>query len=240
MDTEKKQSRWTDEELAASVDTYLKILALEEDGQTVDKPLEQRILQEGALINRTTKAVDFRLQNLSFLFVELGLKPNSYPLMANIGSGVAARVEIILASKGVIDLDDYLPTADEETLNRRTEKLRGKKLLGVPEGIEKPKKVTVTTTSYARSPRIKAWILDNAKGICEGCDQPGPFEQADGTRFLEVHHVKHLANRGSDRRSNAVALCPNCHKRCHHANDKDEFTATLYQKVERLKREQLD
>ncbi|WPX18655.1 hypothetical protein RHM58_00425 [Pseudomonas sp. 10S4] len=126
MDTEKKQSRWTDEELAASVDTYLKILAHEEAGQAVDKPHEQRMLQEGVLINRSTKAVDFRLQNLSFLFVELGLKPNSYPLMANIGSGVAARVEIILASRGVIDLDDYLPTADEETLNRRTEKLRGK------------------------------------------------------------------------------------------------------------------
>jgi 5-methylcytosine-specific restriction protein A len=237
MDTEKKQPGWTDEELAASVDTYLKILALEKNGQIVDKNHEQQILQEGALINRSTKSVDFRLQNISFLFVELGLEPNSYPLMKNIGSGVAERVQKILASRGVIDLDDYLPTANEETLNRRTEKLREKDLIGEPEGIEKPKKLMITTTLYARSPRIKAWILDNAKGICEGCDQPGPFELADGTRFLEVHHVKHLANRGSDRRSNAVALCPNCHKRCHHASDKDEFTASLYDKVKRLKSE---
>ncbi|MGE8150945.1 HNH endonuclease [Pseudomonas vancouverensis] len=237
MDTEKKQSKWTDEELAASVDTYLKILALEKAGQVVDKAHEQEILQKGALINRSTKSVDFRLQNISFLFVELGLEPNSYPLLANIGSGVAARVGKILAARGVIDLDDYLPTADEETLNRRTQKLREKNLLGEPEGIEKPKKMMVTSTSYARSPRIKAWILDNAKGICEGCNRPGPFELADGSRFLEVHHVKHLANRGSDRRSNAVALCPNCHKRCHHANDKDEFKEHLYENVKRLKRE---
>ena len=237
MDTEKKQPRWTDDELAASVDTYLKILALEKNGQAVDKAHEQKILQEGALSIRSTKSVDFRLQNISFLFVELGLEPNSYPLLPNIGSGVAARVQKILADKGVIDLDDYLPTADEETLNRRTKKLREKNLIGEPEGIEKPKKVTITTTSYARSPRIKAWILDNANGICEGCNQPGPFELPDGTRFLEVHHVKHLANRGSDRRSNAVALCPNCHKRCHHSSDSKEFTESLYDKVARLKAE---
>ncbi|WP_347927779.1 HNH endonuclease [Pseudomonas helvetica] len=238
MDTGKKQPGWTDEELTASVDAYLKILALEDDGQTINKSLEHQILQNGALINRSTKAVDYRLQNISFLFVELGLKPtNCYPSKPNIGSGIAARVEKILASKGLINLDDYLPTDDEETLNRRTAKLREQNLIGEPEGIEKPKKMVSTTTSYARSPRIKAWILDNAKGICEGCDQPGPFVQTDGTRFLEVHHVKHLANRGSDRRSNAVALCPNCHKRCHHSAEKDDFTSMLYDKVNRLKRE---
>ncbi len=237
MDTEKNQAKWTDEEVAASVDTYLKILALEKAGQKVDKAYEQKILQEGLLISRSTKSVDFRLQNISFLFVELGLEPNSYPLKSNIGSGVAARVEKILASKGVIDLDDYLPTADEEILNIRTEKLRRKNLAGEPEGIEKPKKVTIATNYYARSPRIKAWILDNAKGICEACDQPGPFALSDGTRFLEVHHVKHLANRGSDRRSNAVALCPNCHKRCHHASDKHEFTQAIYKKIKRLRPE---
>ena len=75
-----------------------------------------------------------------------------------------------------------------------------------------------------------------AKGICEGCAKPAPFEK-DGRPFLEVHHVKHLAQEGSDRPSNAVALCPNCHRRCHHSSDRDEFTAQLYEKVGRLEEE---
>ena len=34
----------------------------------------------------------------------------------------------------------------------------------------------------------------------------------DELPFLDVHHPKHLARKGSDRVSNAVALCPNCHQ----------------------------
>ena len=90
--------------------------------------------------------------------------------------------------------------------------------------------------TYIRDPEVRAWIRQNAKGICEGCDQRAPFEK-DGSPFLEVHHVKHLAHKGSDRTSNAVALCPNCHRRCHHSGDKDAFTVFLYEKVKRLERE---
>ncbi|MGU9854837.1 HNH endonuclease [Pseudomonas sp. LF245] len=30
--------------------------------------------------------------------------------------------------------------------------------------------------------------------------------------FLEAHRTRHLAQKGSDRTSNAVALCSNCHQ----------------------------
>ena len=95
---------------------------------------------------------------------------------------------------------------------------------------------TVCSITYIRDPEVRAWIRQNAKGICEGCDQRAPFEK-DGSPFLEVHHVKHLAQDGSDRPSNAVALCPNCHRRCHHSSDREDFTASLYLKVKRLKPE---
>ncbi|WP_371259562.1 HNH endonuclease [Pseudomonas sp. Pf153] len=49
-----------------------------------------------------------------------------------------------------------------------------------------------------------------------------------------MHHVKHLAQQGSDSITNAVALCPNCHRRCHFASDKEAFTLSLYGKVSRL------
>ncbi len=82
-------------------------------------------------------------------------------------------------------------------------------------------------------PKIRAWVAELAKGICEGCGQKAPFE-VDGLPFLEVHHVKHLAQQGSDSITNAVALCPNCHRRCHFASDKEAFTLSLYGKVSRL------
>ncbi|WP_409996282.1 HNH endonuclease [Pseudomonas sp. DR208] len=33
--------------------------------------------------------------------------------------------------------------------------------------------------------------------------------------LFEAHQADLLAQKGSDRITNAVALCPNCHQRCH-------------------------
>jgi 5-methylcytosine-specific restriction protein A len=55
--------------------------------------------------------------------------------------------------------------------------------------------------------------------------------------LFEAHHLKRLAQKGSDRITNAVALCPNCHQRCHRSSDRDDFTKGLYLKIERLKEE---
>ncbi|PNB69779.1 hypothetical protein C1X64_30190 [Pseudomonas sp. GW456-E7] len=59
-----------------------------------------------------------------------------------------------------------------------------------------------------------------------------PFEKSSKP-FLEVHHVKHLTQESSDRPSNAVALRPNCHRRCHHSSNREKFTALLYERVGR-------
>lgn len=63
-----------------------------------------------------------------------------------------------------------------------------------------------------------------------------PFE-VDGLPFLEVHIVKHLVQKGSDRIINTVALCPNCHQRCHRSSDRDVFNSRFYSKIDRLIRE---
>jgi 5-methylcytosine-specific restriction protein A len=33
---------------------------------------------------------------------------------------------------------------------------------------------------------------------------------------LEVHHKIRLADGGFDTVENAIAVCPNCHRQCHH------------------------
>ncbi|MDH7515993.1 MAG: HNH endonuclease, partial [Bacteroidota bacterium] len=64
---------------------------------------------------------------------------------------------------------------------------------------------------------VIAEVLARANGICESCRQPAPFRRAsDGSPYLEVHHRVWLSRGGEDTVSNAVALCPNCHRRMHY------------------------
>jgi 5-methylcytosine-specific restriction protein A len=52
-----------------------------------------------------------------------------------------------------------------------------------------------------------------------------------------VHHVRTLADGGSDRPENAVALCPTCHRRLHHGADAAVLRSQLYLRVGRLVQE---
>jgi 5-methylcytosine-specific restriction protein A len=79
--------------------------------------------------------------------------------------------------------------------------------------------------------------MATAEGHCEACFNRAPFFTDDGWPFLEVHHVKMLSDGGSDQITNAVALCPNCHRRLHHSADRESFVTGIYQRVLRLIRE---
>jgi len=84
---------------------------------------------------------------------------------------------------------------------------------------------------------VVAWVLKNSNGICESCNKPAPFTKPDGDFYLEVHHLRRLADGGSDTVTNAVAACPNCHRRLHYADDRNEVLSTFYQEVSRLEKE---
>ncbi|WP_154909368.1 HNH endonuclease [Pseudomonas fluorescens] len=237
MDTEKSNSDWSDVEIQAAVDVYLSMLSREQNGQAINKAHENRVLREGALAGRTKGSVEFRMQNISTVMVELGRVPiKGYKPAKNVGANVAKSIREALNAPGPVTPEDFAPTADEATLERRAAKLEQQPIKVEPKGIEKPEQTQSSGKSYVRDPEVRAWVRQQAEGKCEGCGNPAPFEKS-GSPFLEVHHVKHLAQEGSDRPSNAVALCPNCHRRCHHSSDREEFTASLYAKVKRLKQE---
>ncbi|HCK13390.1 TPA: hypothetical protein DHW51_04660 [Candidatus Poribacteria bacterium] len=50
-----------------------------------------------------------------------------------------------------------------------------------------------------------------------------------GTAYLEIHHLRQLANGGSDTIQNAVVVCPNFHREFHFGSCKPEQTQKLYQ-----------
>ncbi len=133
----------------------------------------------------------------------------------------------------------FAPTEDDAVLDERADEYAeliedGAKIY---EGEEGPApRSTVTTASFRRSPRVKGAVKRLAGGICELCDRPAPFMNRSGKPYLEVHHVIALEEDGPDHVSNAVAICPNCHRRCHYAADAADVVETLFAKVARLRR----
>lgn len=237
MDTEKSSSDWSDLEIQAAVNAYLSMLSREQNGHPVNKAHENRVLRDGALAGRTKGSVEFRMQNISTVLVELGrTRIEGYKPAKNVGANVAKSIREALNAPQPLTPEDFAPTADDTILEQRAAKLEQQPIKDEPKGIEKPQQTQSNGKSFVRDPEVRAWVRQQAKGKCEGCGQPAPFEKS-GNPFLEVHHVKHLAQDGSDRPSNAVALCPNCHRRCHHSSERDEFTASLYLSVKRLKPE---
>ena len=228
-------SAWSDAELAVTIKAYLRMLYAELNGEHYNKAAVNRELRAGPLAGRTQASIEFRMQNISAALYELKMPYIAGYLPArNIGSAVKEKMVVLLSAQGIESLEAYVPTPDAKQLSKRVSDLRQRHLGSVPKGAQVPATVTTTTTSFVRDPAVKAWVLQAANGQCEGCGAPAPFLGMDGLPYLEVHHVMPLSSHGSDKTTNAVALCPNCHRRCHHSKDRDEFKLSLYQRISRL------
>lgn len=90
----------------------------------------------------------------------------------------------------------------------------------------------VEVQQYERSVFICELAKRKAKGICQLCKQPAPFNNAKGEPYLETHHIEWLAKGGEDSIQNTVALCPNCHRKMHVLNlfeDRQKLIKSLFQ-----------
>lgn len=89
---------------------------------------------------------------------------------------------------------------------------------------------------YGRNGGVGSEVLGYANGYCEHCKNKG-FLKEDKSLYLEVHHVKPLAEGGADLTSNAVAVCANCHRKLHFSANRKQLTNSLYQTIDRLERQ---
>lgn len=138
-----------------------------------------------------------------------------------------------LRSSGLVVAPKAPPEATPESEEFR-EKVRKRKKSGFdtpPQGQTKPKKIVTTATAFVRDPAVVAFVEAEAKGFCERCDLKAPFNRSDGTPYLEVHHIQPLAEGGADTVLNAAALCPNCHRECHHGGNAVKLRLELKTKV---------
>ena len=110
-----------------------------------------------------------------------------------------------------------------------------KKLLSKPRGNIKPLITEQVSKSIQRDPHVKAWVLKNSAGVCESCNVRSPFKKDDGAYYLEVHHLTRLADGGPDIISNAIAVCPNCHRYLHLGEGREQAKESIVNRISRLK-----
>lgn len=96
-----------------------------------------------------------------------------------------------------------------------------------PKGEATPLAARVVEVRYIRDRNVSDWVIDRAGGYCELCKTPGPFLDLSDRLYLEAHHIHFLSKGGPDVVENVVALCPNCHRRCHHSQDAVQVAAEL-------------
>lgn len=93
--------------------------------------------------------------------------------------------------------------------------------------------VLVSSIHYPRDAMIRARVLKRAAGKCEFCGRHG-FKRADGSHYLESHHIIALADEGVDRMANVIALCPNDHREAHFGRRSEHLEARMISIVRRL------
>lgn len=137
-------------------------------------------------------------------------------------------------------LEEEKPTSDPTELSKRAARAK-RRIRGTegsyppPVGYAEAARAEATSARFVRDPEVVGWVLNAAGGACEVCDLPAPFVDETGEPFLEVHHVRPLAEGGPDQPDNAVAVCPNCHRRLHHGANKENARLATIAKIERLK-----
>jgi predicted HNH restriction endonuclease len=87
----------------------------------------------------------------------------------------------------------------------------------------KPRKSKSQINVYARRQDVIDYVKQEANGKCDLCFKSAPFKNKYGAPYLECHHIKRLADNGDDDYHNAVALCPNCHRKIHSLNLKSDI-----------------
>ena len=222
-----KQNKYGREELEETVKFYLEMRQKEIAGESfVKKKYYQHLSTK---FSRSWKSYEKKMQNISYVFSLMGRDwVKGLTPMKNVGSNVFREITEIIS-----DLENKLP--DEYALfqNDVINYLKNTKN-SPPSGSKKPKKSQTSSTKYVRDPDVVAWILNFANGICECCKKTAPFNREDGTSFLEVHHLKQLADGGSDTTTNAIAVCPNCHRELHFGVNKVNIKMKVINSTERL------
>lgn len=141
-----------------------------------------------------------------------------------------------IARERLADFEIAEPTEDREELEKRVKEVLDRPFMidKPPAGNSSPRREVATGTIFVRDPRVVAFTQKRANGTCELCSQAAPFLKPDGTPYLETHHILPLAEGGPDTVNNCAAVCPNCHRALHSADNRKHLADKLKASIARL------
>jgi len=219
---------WSSQELRAAGEAYVEMHRLDSAGTSFSKRPYYTDL--AARFGRTEKAYEYRMQNISYIFELQGRRWVKGLLPArNVGRNVIETLEALL-----VDVEGWKLGQSAGFSAQVGRMIRESQPAEPPAGNEHPESVASNASQFVRDPAVVAWVLKAAKGVCECCRSRAPFSREDGSDYLEVHHVVRLVDGGADTISNAVAVCPNCHRELHYGKQMDLLVSKLQYAVERL------
>lgn len=231
---------WGDEEIRQLAKAYFHVLREESAGRSVNKTSILTSLDAGGF----TRGIQNRKDRCARISEQLQLR--GLPIVAGWRPpGAVGRTPTSLANQEQIwrviepmlaaELGIAEATDDPTELEIRAASLTMITATSTaPPGSLHPTVSTSVASTFFRDPGVVRYVREVAADKCELCGSVAPFVTDTLRPYLEIHHVKRLADGGSDRVTNAVALCPNCHRRCHHASDRISAVQTLYRTVSRL------
>lgn len=237
---EKAGRLWSAAELRECVSIYHKMWELQQAGSAANKSEMRAGALENTLRGRGPGAFEYRMENVSAVLTDLGIEPvKGYPPMHNIGSTRTPQLIALVNEYWKRGSLVEEPTDDPGKLATRVRSARQRRLAGhlwaLPAGSSMPKRRSRTLASFDRLAEVIDYVLGQSAGHCEGCGCMAPFCDDEGEPWLEVHHVRPLAEGGPDQVDNAAALCPNCHRRLHYGSDRKAYRKALIGKIGRLK-----
>ncbi len=151
-------------------------------------------------------------KNDNFIFIDEQSGGSNYLFNDHHKIIVSDRVQEDL-DLDISEYDEYVEYAIEKS-EKDSEK---KRLQRLNASSKYPDKIETIVTQFKRNPDVIVEVLKRANGVCEKCKQDAPFvRKKDNTPYLEVHHIVRLASDGKDTVSNAIAVCPNCHRELHY------------------------
>ena len=234
-----RQPEWTVDEYRACVRAYLQLMKAQRSGKRINKSELCKKVVAAYLPKRNHDAYGRRMHNISAMVESLGFqRVQGYVPGWHVGPRPAETIKRLLIEEGLLRIGTARPLESHLEVEKASEALlgaAGKSLLrNPPAGNKMPTVVRSRVTVVQRDASVRAWALENANGVCEGCENPAPFFTTSGRPYLEVHHVVRLKDGGPDTTDNTVAVCPTCHMRLHHGKDRVAFARRMAKRLVRV------
>jgi 5-methylcytosine-specific restriction protein A len=125
---------------------------------------------------------------------------------------VRQNEEVMAVITGEVDVEAAINGPVAEYTSERKSAIDD--LDGVPEGALVPEQLRMECLAYKRNRMVRNYVVNRAKGRCEYCGVQG-FLMANGSRYIEAHHILGLGANGPDTVANVIGLCPGHHREAH-------------------------